>query len=94
MLRFLFPSKEECSCKCLSFFFSTMRDTDYFLKYFLLYSICFILFRIGHPDLHDHFKKHNIDMELFVSKWFVCLFMDVLPIEVCSGGTAQKDNAF
>jgi len=34
-----------------------------------------------HPRLHAHFQKHGIDMQLFVSKWFVCLFMDVLPVE-------------
>ncbi|XP_057302285.1 growth hormone-regulated TBC protein 1-A-like [Hydractinia symbiolongicarpus] len=39
------------------------------------------LIRLGHPDLHAHFRSHNIDMELFASKWFVCLYMDVLPVE-------------
>merc|ERR1719494_216954 len=34
-----------------------------------------------HPDLFSHLQKHNVDLELFISKWFVCLFMDVLPIE-------------
>uniref|UniRef100_T2MBZ9 Growth hormone-regulated TBC protein 1 n=1 Tax=Hydra vulgaris TaxID=6087 RepID=T2MBZ9_HYDVU len=40
-----------------------------------------LLIKSSHPDLHEHFKIHNITIELFVSKWFICLFVDVLPVE-------------
>ena len=77
----------------MSYFLAVWEiQVTFLLLSIVLYS--YLLFRIGHPDLHDHFKKYNIDMELFVSKWFVCLFMDVLPTEVCSWETAQKDHAF
>jgi len=33
------------------------------------------------PDLSQHFAQNKIDMELLASKWFVCLFTDVLPVE-------------
>ncbi|XP_065055708.1 growth hormone-regulated TBC protein 1-A-like [Rhopilema esculentum] len=34
-----------------------------------------------HPDLYLHFKSNGIDLNLTTSKWFICLFMDVLPVE-------------
>ena len=30
-----------------------------------------------------HFKANGIDLNLTTSKWFICLFVDVLPVEVC-----------
>ncbi len=41
-------------------------------------------FRARHPDLYSHFKLNGIDLNLTTSKWFICLFMDVLPVEVCN----------
>jgi len=40
-----------------------------------------LLLLSAHPDLHAHFKKYQVDMEIVATKWFICLFMDVLPIE-------------
>ena len=40
-----------------------------------------LLLRSSQADLHAHFKRHGVDMELVATKWFICLFMDVLPIE-------------
>jgi len=34
-----------------------------------------------HPDLHAHFKTNGIELNLTASKWFICLFVDVLPVE-------------
>ncbi|EDV28477.1 Growth hormone-regulated TBC protein 1-A [Trichoplax sp. H2] len=33
------------------------------------------------PDLHAHLKSHGVDVPLFATKWFICLFADVLPSE-------------
>ena len=35
-----------------------------------------------HPDLYTHFKTNGIELNLTASKWFICLFVDVLPVEV------------
>ena len=48
-----------------------------------MFTVFFLLFsRNLSPDLYTHFAQNNIDMELLASKWFVCLFTDVLPVEV------------
>lgn len=35
------------------------------------------------PDLYRHIKTLNIPWSLLVMKWFVCLFAEVFPTEVC-----------
>eukprot|EP00794_Sanderia_malayensis_P011103 gene11101-12272_t len=39
------------------------------------------LLSLRHPDLYGHFMEHGIDLNLTTSKWFICLFVDVLPVE-------------
>ena len=41
----------------------------------------FFLFREECPKIHRHMEKHEIPWELICSKWFICLFCDILPIE-------------
>lgn len=36
------------------------------------------------PDLGQHLKKFDINYALFSTKWFICLFCDVLPIETAN----------
>jgi len=33
------------------------------------------------PKVHKHMEKYEIPWELICSKWFICLFCDILPIE-------------
>ena len=33
------------------------------------------------PKLAEHLEKQNVTWELICSKWFICLFCDILPIE-------------
>ena len=39
------------------------------------------LFREHCPKVQSHMEKHDIPWELICSKWFICLFCDILPIE-------------
>ena len=39
------------------------------------------LFREECPKIHKHMEKYEIPWELICSKWFICLFCDILPIE-------------
>ena len=34
------------------------------------------------PDLFIHFQKHNILVEMYASDWILCLFSNIIPIEV------------
>ena len=34
------------------------------------------------PDLFHHVEKLGVSYTIFSTKWFICLFIDVLPIEV------------
>lgn len=31
--------------------------------------------------LHSHFERHNMDISLFTFNWFMCVFVDCVPIE-------------
>lgn len=44
-------------------------------------SVLMDLLSTKHPDLYAHFQLHGMDLNLTSSKWFICLFMDVLPVE-------------
>ena len=33
------------------------------------------------PEIRDHMKKFEISFDMILSKWFICLFCDILPIE-------------
>lgn len=37
--------------------------------------------RVKMPDLFDHIEKMGVSYTIFSTKWFICLFIDVLPIE-------------
>jgi hypothetical protein len=41
----------------------------------------FIYFSEECPSVHQHMTKHEAPWELICSKWFICLFCDILPIE-------------
>ena len=53
-------------------------------KYCLCYIFCMFicLHRVKMPDLFDHVEKLGVSYTIFSTKWFICLFIDVLPIEV------------
>lgn len=38
--------------------------------------------RLKLPDLHTHITRQGLPWALFATKWFVCLYVDVLPVEV------------
>ena len=38
--------------------------------------------RVKIPDLFDHIEKMGVSYTIFSTKWFICLFIDVLPVEV------------
>ena len=46
----------------------------------------FCVFRLKVPDVADHMEKHGVSWTLVATKWFICLFIDVLPIEVRAAG--------
>lgn len=39
------------------------------------------LVKIKVPDVYNHMKKHNVSWAIVISKWFICLYAEVLPIE-------------
>ncbi|UYV70172.1 GRTP1 [Cordylochernes scorpioides] len=40
-----------------------------------------VLSRIKDPEVSEQLKKHDVPLNLVASKWFICLYADVLPIE-------------
>ncbi|XP_033122208.1 growth hormone-regulated TBC protein 1-like [Anneissia japonica] len=39
------------------------------------------LLKLKMPDVAAHIEKHDLELSLPTTKWFICLFLDVLPIE-------------
>lgn len=39
-------------------------------------------FRIKHPELQRHIESLHLSWAVIATKWFVCLFAEVLPVEV------------
>ncbi|XP_068687226.1 growth hormone-regulated TBC protein 1-A-like [Montipora capricornis] len=37
--------------------------------------------RVKIPDLFDHIEKIGVSYTIFSTKWFICLYIDVLPVE-------------
>lgn len=37
--------------------------------------------RVKIPDLYDHIEKLGVSYTIFSTKWFICLYIDVLPVE-------------
>lgn len=44
--------------------------------------LCISLFSKKYPDLSQHMVDMDMPWALIVTKWFICLFAEVLPIEV------------
>lgn len=40
------------------------------------------LHRVKIPDLFHHIEKLEVSYTIFSTKWFICLYIDVLPVEV------------
>ena len=34
------------------------------------------------PDLFEHIDRLGVSYTIFSTKWFICLYIDVLPVEV------------
>lgn len=64
----------------IPFFSLGYRLAKYCLCYMFSMFIC--LHRVKMPDLFDHIEKMGVSYTIFSTKWFICLFIDVLPIEV------------
>ena len=41
---------------------------------------CFVC-RSEIPEVAQHMEKYEISFDMILSKWFICLFCDILPIE-------------
>ena len=39
------------------------------------------VYRTELPEVNNHMKKFEISLDMILSKWFICLFCDILPIE-------------
>ena len=35
------------------------------------------------PNLERHLEENFVTLNLFTTKWFLCLFVNILPSEVC-----------
>lgn len=44
--------------------------------------IVLIAYRLRLPDVHRHVSQMGLPWAVIATKWFICLFVDVLPIEV------------
>ena len=47
----------------------------------LLCAVCDVC-REKMPELHRHIEEIGLSYSIFSTKWFICLYIDVLPIEV------------
>lgn len=52
------------------------------LLFTMLIVYCVIYFRKKFPDVSQHMTNLDMPWALVVTKWFICLFAEVLPIEV------------
>lgn len=41
------------------------------------------IFRLKVPEVHRHVSSIGLPWAVITTKWFICLFAEVLPIEVC-----------
>jgi hypothetical protein len=42
------------------------------------------------PNLEKHLEENYVNLTLFTTKWFLCLFVNVLPYEV----NIQLENSY
>lgn len=40
-------------------------------------------FRLKVPEVHQHVSSIGLPWAVVTTKWFICLFAEVLPVEVC-----------
>jgi len=50
---------------------------QFFREIFNVYFLC----RSEIPEVAQHMEKYEISFDMILSKWFICLFCDILPIE-------------
>ena len=62
------------------------------LNYFLL--LFFGKYRAKLPVLFEHIEKLGVSYTIFSTKWFICLYIDVLPIEVIDKYSLDKIMIF
>ena len=51
------------------------------LQFFRETSNVSFLCRSEIPEVAQHMEKYEISFDMILSKWFICLFCDILPIE-------------
>ena len=44
------------------------------------------------PEVHQHITNLGLPWLIICSKWFICLFVEILPIEVSYSKTIPKFN--
>lgn len=44
--------------------------------------MCYFCYRKKFPDVSQHMTNLEMPWALIITKWFICLFAEVLPIEV------------
>ena len=48
----------------------------------LIYHLHVPFFREKMPRVHQHFSNGGVMWSIICAKWFICIYADVLPIEV------------
>ena len=61
-------------CECLK---SSVLLLQFFREIINVYFLC----RSEIPEVAQHMEKYEISFDMILSKWFICLFCDILPIE-------------
>jgi hypothetical protein len=46
-------------------------------------TVVMFIFRLKVPEVHRHVSSIGLPWAVITTKWFICLFAEVLPIEVC-----------
>jgi hypothetical protein len=55
---------------------------DHMVVGFTTIKACDFIYRWKDPEVFAHIEKHSVSWCLIGTKWFICLFADVLPVEV------------
>ncbi len=50
------------------------------------------LVKVKVPRVWQTMVDHNVMWTLVVSRWFICLFIDVLPVEVSLSQSGQQES--
>lgn len=50
------------------------------------------LVKVKNPKVWQTMMDQNVTWTLVVSRWFICLYIDVLPVEVCEFHQSEMDS--